>query len=139
MSKSKAQWYSVELIGEEVDGTPVINEFVSSVLTANDVQNCIISILKKADIYKINSYLYGHQTYRKYDVFHEDECIYEGFFPFNNPECSPFLYMKDVFLYTKEVGKEKKVYYRYFVWATSCRDAVKAIEEMINYKGLPHD
>jgi hypothetical protein len=132
MSKNKAQWYSVELIGEQVDGTPVINEFVTSILTVNDVQNCIISILKKADIYKINNYLYGHQTYGKYDVFHEDECTYEGFFPFNNSKCSPFLYMKDV------GEEEKEVYYRYFVWATSCGNAVKAIEEMINYKGLPH-
>ena len=128
-NKEKAQWYSVELIGEQKDGAPVINEFVSSVLTVNDVQNCILSVLKKADIRKINSYLYGQQIYGKYDAFHEDECLYEGFFPFDNPKCSPFLYTKQV----------DEVYYRYFVWATSCGNAVKAIEDMISYKGLPQN
>jgi len=132
-NKEKAQWYSVELIGEQIEGAPVINEFVSSLLTVSDVQNCILSVLKKADIRKINSYLYGQQIYGSYDSFHEDECLYEGFFPLNNPKCSPFLYMKDV------GEEEKEIYYRYFVWATSCGNAVKAIEDMINYKGLPYD
>ena len=131
-NKEQAQWYSVELIGKQKDGVPVINEFVSSLLTVNDVQNCILSVLKKADIRKINSYLYGQQIYGNYDSFHEDECLYEGFFPLDNPKCSPFLY-------TKEVGEGIEVYYRYFVWATSCGNAVKAIEDMISYKGLPHD
>ena len=131
-NKEKAQWYSVELIGERKDDTIIIDQFVSSLLSVNDVQDCIISILKKADIHKINSYLYGHQIYGDYDAFREDESIYDGFFPLDNPKCSPFFY-------TKEVGKEKEVYYRYFVWATSCGNAVKAIEDMINYKGLPQD
>ena len=127
---NSSQWYSVELIGVKEDDVP--KEFVSSLLTVNDVQNCILSLLRKADIRKINSYLYGQQIYGSYDVFREDECLYEGFFPFDNPKCSPFLYVK-------ETGKEVGAYYRYFAYATSCSDAIKAVEDLISRKGLPHD
>ena len=127
---NSSQWYSVELIGVKEDDVP--KEFVSSLLTVNDVQNCILSLLRKADIRKINSYLYGQQIYGSYDVFHEDESLYEGFFSFDNPKCSPFLY-------AKETGEEIEAYYRYFVYATSCSDAVKAVENLISRKGLPHD
>lgn len=133
MSKNKGepQWYSVEIIGEWKEQNPAIKEFIASVLTVNDVQNCILSVLRESNIRKINSYLYGQQIYGEYDSFHEDECLYEGFFPLDNPKCSPFLY-------TKEIEKES-MYYRYFVWATSCGNAIKAIEDMIDYKGLPHE
>lgn len=121
-NKDVPQWYSVEIIY-----TPE-RKIISAPLTLNDIQDCILSILRKVDSDKINSYLHEKQIFTNYNMFRGDEYLYEGFFPLDNPQCSPFLCVKE--------KDEEASYYRYFVWATSCENAIKTIKNMIDYGGL---
>jgi len=108
-----AKWYSVEVLGEEEEEKFIVNEFICSVLSPADVQQCIIA--------KLNNMSFINLT----------EIDEDSFFPFEYTERSPYLYVKE-----KGDYNPKQVYYRYFVWAKSYNEAIKQVEKNIE---VPHE